>query len=227
MLNYTVHAMEELEKTPDINHFKMGAICDLLANAEKFVLPHNGILLEQEERLATSMDVSIINLPYPITTIEFPGGFDNGQVSAKHIVLCMEYDSDSNNVYAKIAERAYPQIITDGGIIVIPILNLSGKNGYIGWSPSTALFVISKKYTSTSYSIFIAEQCGLMSKLPMNIYPYPLVEEHERLYLSAKSEWCSSAVRVFERDIYAIFHLLVHLSCRNVETVYNLHSRTL
>lgn len=222
MSNYTVHAMEEIQGGKFFeNRNNVKAVCNFLLDAERFVSPLNGVLLEQEEKLASFIDSSIMHLPFPITVFEFPVGSNAGQVTEQHIVLCIDYASNTNNMYAKLAEKAYPQIIKDGGIIVIPIVNLMGKNSYLGWSPSCAMFVISKKYIYSGHNVKIAKQSGIMSNLPINIYPYPTEITHEILYECDKSEWCSSAVSIFQRDIYALFHLLVHLSCRNVETVYN------
>ena len=218
MLNYSVQAMEEIAETTQLSHQDKKYVCELLSKAEKFASPLNGILFEQG-RLSSFIEANMMNLPFPITAIEFPRGKENMRIDEKHIVLCMEYASNTNHKYAKLAEIACPDIRVYGGIIVVPLVNYSGNSSFIGWGLSSALFVICKKFVKQSYLDAYTEEDGVKNKLGINIYPFPTNTNHYKLFLNDMEEWVKQAVFVFQHDIHALLHLLVCASCSNTKII--------
>ena len=211
MLNYSIHASESLTNNPLSSKVEHEA-SSLLTDAAKFCLPPNGTLLDGQS-LLSFISSDIIRLPYPVVSLEFYTNCRN-DVTTKHIVLCIDYESSPNNIFSVLARKNNPQIDITGGIIVVPISSKINE-----WELDGAIAVLYKKSTLNSNyttSIYWNDERRL---LDFNIDILPVTLTAMMFAINNSEHFTQHFTSIVDVHFIALWHTLVCLSCTNISFV--------
>lgn len=180
--------------TPE--RFKLLHVADLCAASQKFLLPHGGVLLEDEEFRA--IDDSIpIRLPHPLVALEFPVEREMGV--SKVVLFCREHDGEIRilPVMMGIADGVWYAdddctIPLTGGlnrsdpahtsfVVHVSKARVESRDAYLTWAKIVLSFVNALACANVSTVRSDPKRLGrIKAALPFDSYHVLMIENHAR-----------------------------------------------
>lgn len=224
MLNYSVHALEQLYQLDPHNFLREDAqalkeLFHFIDCGIKFELPTNGTIFDEHvEKGYEVVDYTMLNLPFPVTVLEYPFTIfqDNGTnvPSTKRIAVCLDYEKNKNTYLAKTALKICPKLEEVGGILLYPVFYIEGL-----WGPSIWGVTIPRLDPETStLSIY---QYGnpkspVISKVGFLQTPLMIDSARRHMEKLGVTQAVTDALRDCGEEVSALIGLLAALSCSNV-----------
>lgn len=228
MLNYSVHAIEELSKLSGLRDSRDALayqeVLGFLKKAVKFELPENGSLFGEQDRGYDVLTPDLLRLPFPVMALEYHFNFFKGDVagnfhSPKRVALCLDYEANKSSLIGQIAATYCPKLAEAGGIMLIVLCTVPTNDDTDGWMifPWSVTF---PRFAPDGTNLTVyryGKKHEKESQIGMILTPLFVSLVRMLLDQYGADQAITVGLRDAEEEMHSLISLLAVLSCSNVK----------